>query len=204
MSGVYKYSLGKKDAPALERFFTKYEPLLAPYVISLGPYGGDDPVGVALTMYNDAVLRATSTASKITAAITSLEALYLENNAELSYRLRLRVASLLRAVNVSNPPEAYPAAQVFEDVREAYKIRSSYLHGSSVTKITKDCGSLCEKIIEYARVSILAFLQMKGSHGLEKEDILKMLDHALVDDKSAPKVGEYLRDLQATSGHPTP
>lgn len=118
-----------------------------------------------------------------------MEALYLKKGeAELSHRLQLRVGGLLR---FSGFDEARTPLDIREDVRTAYGIRSDFAHGSFIEEEKlKKSSDLARKVVDYARRSLLLFLQLKcltdkdskylSDEGL-KADIINMIDDSLLD-----------------------
>ena len=126
---------------------------------------------------------------RITAAITCLEALFLKGveRSELSHKLSLRVASLLRLLDF-NPLE------VQRYVQQAYEIRSTHIHGGQVEKDRmRNADSLCRKILEYARLSVVIFLQLKNK--VEKDEFIGKLDRSLLETKSIDGIKKTLEQL---------
>lgn len=89
-------------------------------------------------------------------AWVALENLFLSDgeNTELSYRLALRASTFLRG-------EGRDSAAVFKDLRQAYNIRSSILHGSAVTPDT--LNDALDKTVGHLReiFGLLTFRQRK-------------------------------------------
>lgn len=184
---TYKYALSNEDGDILNSFLLRVKPLVKEN------FGQTEiekqPVDLAFLRYSDAVLANGSIEARVTAAITCLEALYLkgEERSELSHKLSLRVASLLRLLNF-NPLE------IQVQIHRAYEIRSTHIHGGQVDKERlKDGNELCQKILEYARLSVVAFLQLKGK--VEKDEFINKLDRALLETKSLERVENQLKEL---------
>ena len=87
---------------------------------------------LTLKRYRDALLQPVTIEARITSAITCLESLFLEEDVELSHRLSQRVAALLRIYNLS------PIA-VYKNVKDAYAIRSKYIHGAEIKRANTIC-----------------------------------------------------------------
>ena len=109
-----------------------------------------------------------------------------EEMSELSHRLSQRVAGLLRFCNRS-------PLDVFDDLRRAYRVRSKYIHGSRLK--SKDRGQvagLAERVLEHARVSLLAFLQIKSK--MDKGELIDMIDQSLLDKNAYTKLRETVSE----------
>ena len=189
---LYKYVLGKEDKDRLTDFVKQVKALF-PTTESLSEAENkkrnpDRPLHIALQRYYDSLSDMEGVDHQISSAVTCLEALYLTGEAELSYRLQLRVAGLLRFARFDDPTTP---SDIREDVKIAYGIRSSFAHGSFIEeKNLKKSSDLARKVVDYARRSLLLFLQLKrlidedkkylSDDGL-KTDIINMIDDSLVD-----------------------
>lgn len=94
--------------------------------------------------------------------IIALEALFLVDEGELSYRLSIRTATFLDKNKT-----------VFEDVRTAYSLRNKIVHGSP-EPLPGDFAELVSRIEEYLRESIKRFLKMIRTQN--HEEIIKSMD----------------------------
>ncbi|HXT12809.1 MAG TPA: hypothetical protein VN873_14705 [Candidatus Angelobacter sp.] len=186
-SAPYKYALSRSDGENLQQFFSQLKPLVPS---DLGTsQTAKKPEDLAFLRFSDAVLAGGAIESRITAAITCLEALYLkgEERSELSHKLSLRAASLLRLLKLN-------ALEVQAQIHRAYEIRSTHIHGGQVEKERlKDGTRLCRDILEYARFTVLIFLQLKGK--VEKDEFINKLDRALLETKSLERVERSLEEL---------
>lgn len=183
LPGAYKYSLSDIDTQLVETFVVRIKPTLQ---AGFGTEQTRQPADMAFMRYSDAVSGGNSIEARITSAITCLEALYLkgEERSELSHKLSLRIASLLRLLGL-NPLE------IQNQVHRAYDIRSTHIHGGQVDKERlKDGNDLCQKVLEYARLSVVVFLQLKEK--VEKDEFINKLDRALLDTKSLERVEKQL------------
>lgn len=113
--------------------------------------------------------------------IIALESLYMREREELRYRLSLRVAALIGEMYDDRTP-----IDVFEDIKQLYDKRSRVLHGKQKVEISFD---EIQKLKDYARCSIkIISLLLEGRN---KEEILKLIDRALI----SPEAEAELRDL---------
>lgn len=175
---TYKYPISKEDIPKLGELIGKIKGLLPKEI---------DPVNIALQRYNDALLRPESIESRITSAITCFEALYLkaEERMELSHRLSQRVAALLGLFD-------FTPLEVYNSLVRAYDVRSTFIHGSLIEpEKHKDAPQLAEKILDYARISLLIFLQLKGS--MDKSSLISKIDNSLLDANAHLKLEELVK-----------
>jgi hypothetical protein len=182
----YKYELNSENYKELSMFLPKIKQLL----LTL-PYGFAtvaDSIVIALDRYSDALTRHGGFESRITSAITSLESLFLKSNErmELTHRLAQRVSTLLRFLGLS-----YRPLEIYTKLCRAYDIRSTFIHGSSINEEhRKELSTLCETVMQYVRISILAFLQMKSV--LEKDQLVAKLDNSLLDSSAYDKLSKLI------------
>jgi hypothetical protein len=176
----YKYKFGSGDKENFVNLMKKIEGSLPR---PLDAVGDVDSISIAFQRYKDALLQSVTVESQITSVITCLEALYLkaDERMELSHRLGQRVSALLRF-------HGFIPLEVYNDVRQAYDIRSTFIHGSQIGKEKQQSAQkLCKEIMEYARVSLLIFFQLKD---LEKDKMINRLDNSLLDENAFQKAKE--------------
>jgi hypothetical protein len=188
---TYKYALGANDVELLETFLNKMKPLVPPDPIFATPSERDQkgsPLRIALQRYKDALLHPMPVESRVTSAITCLEALYLKasERMELSHRLAQRTSALLRLLS-------YRPLQVYNELSRAYEIRSTFIHGSQIErKQQASAAKLCESVLDYARVSLVAFMQHQDT--IAKEDLINRLDNSLLDENALHKAQQLFHD----------
>ena len=180
IGAAYKYELSPADREPLSRFLDRMRPL----VPSGHEFAGSipSPALIGFRRYSDAVIGRGDLQERITSGITCLEALFLKDKerADLSYRLSLRVACLLRLIGLHG-------LTVEGHVHEAYGIRSNYIHGGPGDPSTmRRADPLCRHILDYARLAVIIFLQLKGS--MDKNEILNRLDGGLLEEKKLEKL----------------
>lgn len=120
-------------------------------------------------------------------AVAGLEALLLENESELSYKFRLLGATLLSFFNANN------SGDIEDILKNAYNIRSKFVHGSILTP--KDKKKICEKYdsIETIRDSCLTYLR-------EAIVVLAILSDCVNKKDLRKLIEEHVRDKVAESG----
>jgi len=186
-SATFKYGLNKEDEKKLQTFFEIIEPKIPTEVIEKGK-GETNFITIAFDRYNDSLLKQDIPESRLASAIMCLEALYLKDNerGELSERLSQRTAVAIKFFN-------YNSLEVFNILKKSYDIRSRFVHGSKIEKEEqKDLMRLVEKVIDYARISIVMFLLIQES--IEKDKFISMLNNSLLDDKAKQKLKELIEE----------
>jgi hypothetical protein len=180
----YSYSFGPEDKEPFDRLWR----LVRPAVLRPGGTAPERPhVEVALGCYKDALLRSGGYAEKIARAVACLEALFLKpsEQSELSRRLAQRVGRLLGFLPI------FESLEVYDKVKEAYRIRSKFVHGAPL-KADRDNARLCETVLNYARISIQCFLQ------IDKSELIKDLDRSLLSDRIREETARKLKRLVLT------
>jgi len=181
---TYRYSLDASDAEKLPQFVAKIKDKL-PIEEKTGSLMTTNHLGIAISRYQDAILKPEATENKIAYAVMGLEALYLESEGELSHRLAQRVAKLLSFF------EEEPI-KVYRNVKKAYNIRSGFVHGSPLqNKKPQEVKEILDNIIEYLRKSILTFIQLQK----EKKELLSLIDDALLEKQKDIKLQNLIKNL---------
>jgi len=184
-STTYRYSLDESDAEKLPQFVVKIKDKL-PIEEKTGRLVAEIPLGIAILRYQDAILKPEATENKIAYAVMGLEALYLkvEEREELARRLAQRVAKLLSFC------EEKPM-KVYNLVKEAYEIRSNFVHGSPLqNKKPQEVKKILDSITEYLRKSIITFIQLQE----EKEKLLSLIDNALLEKHTEDKLQNLIKE----------
>lgn len=143
---------------------------------------------LAYDRYSDALLQNGIFERRVANAMMGLEALLLDENQELSYRIGLRVSKLFSFLG-ENP------LQVREIVRKAYDIRSKFAHGGHLTykerkKLESKYGDLKNillPLLNYLRTSIVVMILSR----ISKEQFIDLIDDALIE----PKKNEDLKNM---------
>lgn len=186
-SATFKYELNKEDEKKLQTFYEKVEPEIPIEVIEKGK-GETNFITIAFDRYNDSLLKQDIPESRLASAIMCLEALYLKDDerGELAERLSQRTALALNFFN-------YNSLEVFNILKKSYDIRSRFVHGSKIEKEEqKDLMKLAEKVIDYARMSIIMFLQIQEA--IEKEKLISILNNSLLDDNARGKLKKIIEE----------
>ena len=181
----YKYEFDSQKIPELSNFI----PIMKPCFPNMDLNIQNPEIGaIAFNRYLDALIRRGPTESRITSAITCLESLYLkgEERMELSHRLAQRVSNLLRLLDLD-----YRPLEVYNKIILAYDMRSTFIHGGFTKEEHRArLPALCETVLQYARISLLVFFQLKDT--LEKEQLINKLDNSLLDTDSCNKLKQSI------------
>ena len=176
------YELLRNDGPPLAAFLDGL-----PGDFPTRPTGHhDSPKWIALKNYFLALHTATDVTERITQAVVSLESILLsdEEKQELTFKLSLRTASLLRFAGLD-------PVQVYNDMGTAYRVRSKYSHGAEIKKpLLETAKELCPTIMNYARLAVIKFIQFPEPK--ERKEILFKLDLSLLDNVEREKLGARL------------
>lgn len=180
-AGREKYELSPCDAPLLSAFLDE--------IVSLLPTDFDFPqpkrdyFSIALHWYGESLLAAVPLEGSVASAVACLEALFLENvQSEMSFRLGARVAGFMRCFGRT-------ALEVQALVKQAYDVRSKYVHGDEQDRkwSTQKLLVLSRSVLEYSRLGLLAFCQLKDK--IARRELLELVDNSLLDDKRRAELG---------------
>lgn len=187
---IYKYGADFNDKESFENFIYHMQDVIQEV------RNQKTPIGIAYQRYESALFDK-SIESRITSAISCLEALYLSGNSEgeLTRTLRQRAALLIGIICKKS------SIDIYMEMRDAYSIRSKFVHGSILKKSkSKDTSKLCEAIMNYARISLLSYLQLKIA--LNEQTKVKFLDEkldtALIDFVAREKLVEFVKSVLIT------
>jgi hypothetical protein len=172
----HSYQLSNRDGRTLARFLKDILPLLP------DPFQMDDvttDVEIAHARYVDALFQSGLPEKTITSAITSLEAMFLRNEPELSHRLAQRTAVFLKSLDPTSD-----AKEIYSNVKQGYGIRSTFIHGGPLkTKDRPKASALEPKILGYVRRCVLARLQQQSA--ISKDELLAKLDESMIASSTA-------------------
>ena len=135
-------------------------------------------ITLAYDRYSDGLLQSGIVERRIANAVMGLEALFLEETQELSYRLGLRISKTLSMLG-RNPLE------VREVIQDAYGIRSAFAHGGHLTykarkKLERKYGQVKNflySLLEDLRLSIIVMILAR----ISKDEFVDLVDDSLLD-----------------------
>jgi len=143
-----------------------------------------DHISIAYKRYCDALLQNGVIERGIANCVMGLESLFLKGNEmqELSYRLKMRVAKILSFLQ-------YEPTKVKSVVKDAYDIRSRFVHGDYLSNKEKnkfnreygDMHPLLLSLMNYLRISIITMIFTETFSKKKKEKLLDLIDDALID-----------------------
>ena len=177
--GVFqKGQITGEDVEKLKRFWQIMTRTLPVSFYEFGETRLDHTV-IAYKRYCDALVRGGILERRIANAVMGLESLFLKGGEtqELIYRLSIRIAKIFSLLK-------YDPYKVKEMVRDAYKVRSLFVHGDHLSYKEKrklndkygDIRSFLLRLLDYLRISIIIAIFIKK----EKEEFLDLIDDSLV------------------------
>jgi hypothetical protein len=174
-AGEPKIIIKKSDVDCLKAFIDYFEPRIPSALIFGQPM---DPLEVAIKRYLESLRENVGVEEKLTRAVMGLEALFLENESELKFRLGLRTAQLTGYLN-EDP------STVYKIVSEAYEYRSSHVHGSVLSSDKQvKAREVLAHVWRYLRKAILIWIVEDISSEAKKRLFLKRIDESLIDENS--------------------
>lgn len=189
------YTLLSSEVP----FFNLFSKALLPQLESLqkaGYLSAPPPLEIALRLYNQDE-RDVSVA--VLNALTALEALLTyESNAELSYRLSLRVANLLESDDASR-------LNRFKEMREFYELRSKIIHGSASKLSSKlqDRLQMVDSLREILRRTILSVMALFLDGNSTEVRLDELLDQIVFDEARRKEVQKLAAKFLHLEGTPS-
>jgi hypothetical protein len=156
------YVIKSEEDPNLKRFWETLIVLLPKDIYDF--HKQINHITLAYDRYSDALLHNGIVERRIANAVMGLEALFLEETQELSYRLGLRISKTLSMLG-RDP------LKVREVIKEAYAIRSAFAHGGHLDYKAKkrlerkygDVKSLLLSLLDYLRLSIIIIILSRVS-----------------------------------------
>jgi Apea-like HEPN len=167
-----------KDEPRVRKFWSMLYPILPSHLYKPTNSGTVDYVRVAYERYCAALLRRDIFEERVANAVMGLEALFLEEKQEVSYRCRLRVARAMSYLG-ENPRD------VFGRLADAYRCRNAFAHGDRLS--TKNAQKLAsryqdQEILYRSAMNYLRKALVASIVGVDKKaTLIAMVDESLVD-----------------------
>jgi hypothetical protein len=184
-----KYLIGSERVSILQTF-TREARRIIPLDEFLLDSVPKDYLTMAIQRYSEALLKPDPPESRLTLAIMGLEALYLksEERSKLRRRLSQRTSTCLASFS-------FGPSQVADDVAEAYQTRSTYVHGGLLKESERPLiEKTLDRILNYLRVSIIIFLQIRKEEG--KESFIDLLRESTGGKKGVSELNSRLENLK--------
>ena len=180
-SSLNKYLVIRKEEEKLIKFWKLLDKHL-PESFFLSRNQSTDNKTISYKRYSDALFRNGIIERRIANVIMGLEALFLKNEPELSYKLSFRISKLLGLFD-------HEPLVVRKTIKDAYSIRSTFVHGDQIKgkekkKLDDKYGNLNKlllKVLGYLRVSIIITILCEK----EKEELIRLIDDSLISKKRA-------------------
>lgn len=180
----YEYTIQKNEEASFCKFFQKIKPLLK----SIPPknYLSGNYLDLALHRYKDSLLRSEVNVNRIVSAISCLEALLSNSQSEITYKISIHVAAILRCLG-------FDSIRVFEKMKTAYKIRSTVLHGSKLDKKRIAFSkNHTHEVVNYARLCLLISIQLKNK--FSKDQLIAKIDYSLINSKHQEELQKVIAE----------
>lgn len=182
------------DMQKLKNFWQTMIKILPPGFYAFGETRLDH-ITIAYKRYCDALLQNGVLERRIANAVMGLESLFLKGGEaqELIYRLSIRIAKIFSLLG-------YDSYKVKEILRDAYKVRSLFVHGDHLSYRKKrrlndkygDIRSFMLPLLDYLRISIIVMIFIKGG----KEEFLDLIDDSLVDKDKDSQLNKLLNSAK--------
>lgn len=152
---------------------------------------------IAFSRYVEALMKPNSLESRISDTMMGLESIYLQENAELSYRLRLRIAKIMSYFGF----DPHETTRILVD---AYEIRSQYVHGGLLDfkrreKLEAKYGNadnILKILFNFLRISIVITIFMH----VDKDEFIARIDKSFIDPKSEGGVTQIISSAKQALG----
>lgn len=173
------YEINPADITRLKKYWLTFKT-----IIPLNFYDfitpKNDSLVIAYIKYKDALALTAMIENQIATTIAGIEALILENDAELQYRISLRVAKLMGLIGDDS-------SSVRNIMKIAYAIRSTFAHGSFFSENEKKklekkgvpIKQIALKTMDYLRSLILIIILTKYS----KRQLIDGIEKSILDTK---------------------
>jgi len=169
-----KYAIFTEDVPRLKEFFKTFLE-----IIPRNLYWPHDTIpneiAISYQRYCTSLLDTGIIEKKIADVMAGLESIFLTENIEVSYKLKVRVCRFFYYLGMD-------AKKVKSHIGQGYKIRSTYAHGSVLSKEDREkCSheNLFKELGNYLRISIALSILTQ----MNKIEFIKELEDSLIDKK---------------------
>lgn len=185
-----QYPIKEEDTQRLKRF---WQAMMKTLPRSFYDFGETklDYVTIAYKRYCDALVQNGVLERRIANSVMGLESLFLKGGEtqELIYRLSIRIAKMFGLLD-------YDSYKVKETIKDAYKIRSLFVHGGHLSHKEKrkleseygDIRTFLLLILDYLRISIIIMIFDKK----EKDEFIDLIDASLIDSQKEGKLNNFL------------
>ena len=152
-------------------------------------------INIAYKRYCDALVERGIEEKRVTSAVMGLESLFLkrEENQELTYRLKMRIARLLSKLE-------FDPTKVKKIIIDTYNVRSIYVQGGILSYEDKvdlenkyeSINKLFRLILNYLRISILIMIFIR----MGKVEFLDLIDNSMIDKEKAAQLENVISNIK--------
>ncbi len=178
---LYPINFSQKDVEPFNKFYKHMAHIIYSTIEESTPL--HKTIRIALDRYRKALLGREENENRITYAVNSLEALFINENDEISYKFRQRITLFYCLLF----PEI-DFNELLALLKKSYTIRSKYIHGDFVPLNKTLSKEELLKMFDVNRVCLVAFYQLKDSFDNDKTSFIKLIDNAFIDLPSLEKL----------------
>lgn len=169
-----RYELPSAELPFFQTFIKSVSPL---FQSSVKPESSYRQLKMALELFG----RNEGPENEVLYSFTALEGLLTNDSpSELSYRLAMRVASLLGTDDVSRK-------RLFKEMKLFYDLRSKIVHGSELKPKHEDLLKQVSNLHEHVRRVLLRIMALLAN-GIQRKDIEELLDEMVFDESARKRI----------------
>nr|CAD5926970.1 hypothetical protein NO713_01037 [Planktothrix pseudagardhii] len=165
-------------------------------------------LAIAYRHYSEALLSQIRIEEKITNAVIGLESLLLAENQEISFRFWVRGAKILGLLN-------YSPLEVKKNLKTAYDIRSTFVHGDDleldkklrkINKNKQETNLFLIELLDYLRVLIVVIIFLSNNKNFvknnkfDKKKFLEIVDDSLISVEKEAELRELLSCVSSQYG----
>lgn len=180
--------INKEDEPKLKLFWQVLNRALPPNLSGLEKRG-INYISLAYDRYGDALMDNGILERRIANVVMGLESLLLDATQELSYRLGLRVAKIMSLLE-DDPKE------VRQIVKDAYRIRNLFAHGSHLSykekrkfeSRYKNIKNILLPILDYLRRLLVVMILIPKN----KDEFIDLVDDSLIDSEKEKELSHLV------------
>ncbi|MGE0175301.1 MAG: hypothetical protein AB7T49_21135 [Oligoflexales bacterium] len=196
-SSLHKGTLQENDIEPLKRFVDLFYSKLPQNIYDASPLKKDDFLAIAHQRYCDALLEGGIIEKRIATIVMGLESLLLFESQEVSYRFRKRGAKILGLLIDS------PSTEIQTVLKEAYNIRSTFVHGEHLSSKSKEkiisklpalesLEDMEKQLLDYLRKLLVVYIGTNKA----KQELMALVDDALIEDSKSLELSEFMKEYK--------
>jgi hypothetical protein len=152
---------------------------------------------IAYKRYCDALFMPNTEEGRIASIVMGMESIFVPEREELAFRLKTRIGKVFGILG-------FDGSVISSRINSAYSIRSDYVHGDYIKpgrkKDIEEYGGISSHITYLAnilRASILVFLFLEKTSKKKREELIKVIDEGLVDNRRDQELRDQMAKLRS-------